>query len=86
MLIIFKDNSSWCQQAIAYEFNKKKLKEVKRNIVSQILNPSNKIVSIPSEASKDVLRVRDPNYSYLENALRAWFNHVRTSLQFVCAY
>ena len=85
MLIISKDNPSWSQQAIANEFNKKFCKEVKRNTISQILSSSNKIVGIQSEATKDVKRVRDPKYPDLENALMAWFNQVRTSLQFVCA-
>lgn len=85
MLIISKDNPSWSQQAIANESHKKFCKEVKRNTISQILSSSNKIVGIQSEATKDVKRVRDPKYLDLENALMAWFNQVRTSLQFVCA-
>jgi hypothetical protein len=67
------------------EFNKKFCKEAKRNTISQFLNSSNKIVGIQSEATKDVKRVIDPKYLDLENALMAWFNKVRTSLQFVCA-
>jgi hypothetical protein len=58
---------------------------VKRNTISQFLSSSNKIVGIQSEATKDVKRVIDPKYPDIENALMAWFNKVRTPLQFVCA-
>ena len=51
---IFKVNLSWSQQAIVDEFNKKFCKEMKRTITSLVLNSSNKIVDIQSEAAKDV--------------------------------
>ena len=79
MLSIFKGNPSWSQQTIVDEFSKNFCKNVKKNIVSQVLNFSNKIVSIQSEFAKDVDRVRDPKYPELENALMAWFKQVRLS-------
>jgi hypothetical protein len=62
MLSILKANPSWIQQAIVDEFNKTFCKEVKRNTMCQVLNSSNKILGIQSEAAKYVHRFKDPKY------------------------